>query len=331
MSKILTQEEIDALLDSVSKTKTFEQIDKIRERSVHLYDFKHPDRVSKDQLRTLRTIHDGFARSLSTYLSTILRTMVDINLLSIDQVSYSEYMMALSEPSCIYILNSKTLEGRAILEVNPQLALLVVDRLLGGAGKNASSELREITLIEQNIIRAVIDKAIDILNEVWKNVVPLNMVYDGFESNPQFVQIAPASETAIIIFFEILIRDLTYPLNICFPYFVMEPIMQKLTVQSWFAQTQRKITEDSSGVARERLSFTKVPVRVNLGGTNISIRDMINLKIGDVLTLDSKTDDELQVQVKGKTKYFGEPGISGRKRAVKILRPLSKEEEKIYE
>ena len=331
MSKILSQDEIDALLDSVSKTKSFEQIEKIRERSVHLYDFKHPDRVSKDQLRTLRTIHDGFARTFSTYLSTILRTMVDINLLSIDQVAYSEYMMALSEPSCIYILGSKNLEGRAILELNPQLAMLIVDRLLGGAGKTISSELREITIIEQSIIRKIIDRALEILNDVWYNIVPVELRLEGFESNPQFVQIAPASEVAIIIFFEILLRDLTYPLNICFPYYVLEPVMQKLTVQSWFAQTKRKITEDSADVITDRLTYTQVPFRVILGETKISIRDLVDMQIGEVIRLNTKTTDELPVQIKGKTKLFCKPGNLGRKKAVNIMRKVSEEEEKLYE
>ena len=331
MSKILSQEEIDALLDSVSKTKSYEQIEKVRERSVHLYDFKHPDRVSKEQLRTLRTIHDGFARTFSTYLSTILRTMVDINLLSIDQVSYSEYMMALSEPSCIYILKSDTLQSRSILEVNPQLSLLIVDRLLGGTGKTLSNEMREITVIEQNIMRKIIDRALEILNDVWHHIIPIKLSYDGFESNPQFVQIAPASEVAVIIFFEILIRDLTYPLNICFPYFVLEPVMPKLIGQTWLAQTSRKAPEDSKNIIRERLTYTKIPVSVHLGNKNITLRQLVNMKIGDIITLDTKTTDSLKILTKDKVKLFAKPGNLGKKRAVKVIDIVRPEEEMLYE
>ncbi|NQS98113.1 MAG: flagellar motor switch protein FliM [candidate division Zixibacteria bacterium] len=331
MSKILSQDEIDALLDNVSKTQSFEQIEKARERSVHLYDFKHPDRVSKDQLRTLRTIHDGFARTFSTHLSTILRTMVDINLLSIDQVAYSEYMMALSEPSCIYIMNSKTLDGRAILEVNPQLSLLIVDRLLGGTGRSLTSELREITLIEQNIIRKIIDRAMEILNEVWHNIVPVDFEYDSYEANPQFVQIAPASEVAVIIFFEILVRDLTYPLNICFPYFVLEPIMQKLTVQSWLAQIQRKAPEDASVVIKDKLTYTKVPLIVRLGQKKITLRELIHMRDGDVIVLDTKMKDDLSITVKERIKFVGRAGNLGKKKAVKIIQSITTEEEKLYE
>lgn len=331
MSKILSQEEIDALLDNVSKTQSFDRIEKARDRSVHLYDFKHPDRVSKDQLRTLRTIHDGFARTFSTYLSTILRTMVDINLLSIDQVAYSEYMMALSEPSCIYILNSKALQGRAILEVNPQLVLLIVDRLLGGAGKSPNTELREITLIEQNMMRKIIDRALEMLNEVWHNIVPVDFEYDGYESNPQFVQIAPASEVAVIIFFEILVRDFTYPLNICFPYFVLEPVMQKLTVQGWLAQTQRKSPQDATSLIEEKLTYTQVPFTVRLGQKKISLRGLVHMRVGDIIVLDTKMDDDLSILVKERVKFLGRAGNLGKKRAVKIVRPIKIEEEKLYE
>ncbi|MBC8277747.1 MAG: flagellar motor switch protein FliM [FCB group bacterium] len=331
MSKILSQEEIDALLDSVSKTKSYEQIEKVRERSVHLYDFKHPDRVSKDQLRTLRTVHDSLARTFSTYLSTILRTMVDINLLSIDQVAYSEYMMALSEPSCIYILKSDTLQGRAILEVNPQLALLIVDRLLGGTGKTLSTEMREITLIEQNIMRKIIDRALEIMNEVWHHIVPIKLSYDGFESNPQFVQIAPASEVAVIIFFEILIRDLTYPLNICFPYFVLEPVMPKLTGQSWIAQTKRKVPEDSRDIIKDRLTYTQIPLSVDLGKKEISLRELVNMRIGDVISLETKTSDSLKVMARDRVKFFANPGVLGKKKAAKIIHVVDPEEEKFYE
>jgi len=318
-------------LDSVSKSKAYEQTEKIRERSVHLYDFKHPDRVSKDQLRTLRTIHEGFARTFSTYLSTILRTMVDINLLSIDQVAYSEYMMSLSEPSCIYILNSKNLEGRSILELNPQLAMMIVDRLLGGTGKAIISEMREITLIEQNIVRKTIERALDILNEGWNGIYPIDLEYDGFESNPQFVQIAPASEVAVIIFFEILIREMTYPLNICFPYYVLEPLMPKLTVQGWFAQTKRKVVEDSSEIIANRLTFSKVPLRAKLGEARISLKELVNMRKGDIITLNTKTTDDLPIIIKDKIKFFGQAGTVGSKRAVKIVHSVSKEEEKLYE
>ena len=330
MSKILSQDEIDALLESVSRTKSFEQVEKVKERAIHLYDFKHPDRVSKDQLRTLRTIHDGFSRTFGTYLSTVLRTMVDINLLTVDQVAYSEYMMALSEPSCIYILKSKKLDGKSILEINPQFALLAVDRLLGGAGRTTSSEMREITLIEQNIVRKIIDRALEVLNEVWHHIAQVNFEFDNFESNPQFVQIAPASEIAIIVFFEILIRDLTYPLNVCYPYYVLDPIMSHLTGQSWLAQVQRRQQSDAAAAIFDNLNVSKVPIKVQLGSKRISLRQLINLKEGDYIELDTKSSESIKILVKDRVKYFGKPGALGKKRAVKIIRQIDKEEEKIY-
>ena len=257
--------------------------------------------------------------------------MVDINLLSIDQVAYSEYMMALSEPSCIYILRSEKLQGSAILEVNPQLALLIVDRLLGGTGKAVNMELREITLIEQNIMRKIIDRALEILNEVWFHIVPLQFKFDGYESNPQFVQIAPGSEVAVIIFFEILVRDLTYPLNICFPYFILEPVMQKLTVQSWLAQTQRKPQQDASALIENKLAYSKIPLIVHLGKKRITLRQLVNMKVGEVIVLNTRTNGDLKIVVKKRVKFLGKPGSLSKKKAVKIVRSILPEEEKIYE
>jgi flagellar motor switch protein FliM len=206
-----------------------------------------------------------------------------------------------------------------------------VDRLLGGTGKSATAELREVTLIEQNIIRKIIDRALEILNEVWFHIVPIGLEFEGFESNPQFVQIAPASEVVVIIFFEILIRDLTYPLNICFPYYVLEPIMQKLTVQGWLAQTQRKAPQDATEVIKDRLTYTRIPLVVHLGRKEILLRNLMEMKAGDILSLNTKTEDHLKVIVNDKVKFLSRPGNLGKKKAIQITKVLLPEEEKLYE
>ncbi|MBZ0264410.1 flagellar motor switch protein FliM, partial [bacterium] len=147
MNRILSQDEIDALLSSVSKGKTYDDAEPEDSRAVAVYDFKHPDRISKEQIRTLRTIHENFARLFATYLSTSLRALVDVNVVSIDQVTYSEYTMSLSMPSSLYLLKNPELEGKSVLEISPQFLLFVEDRLLGGTGET-EIEIREITLIE---------------------------------------------------------------------------------------------------------------------------------------------------------------------------------------
>jgi flagellar motor switch protein FliM len=330
VSKILTQEEIDALLRNVSQGQSISTVDEPKERSSHLYDFKHPDRISKEQLRTLRTIHDGFARTFGTYLSTILRTMVDINLLSIDQVAYSEYMLALSVPSCIYVISSKNLKGSGILEIAPHFALMLVDRLLGGSGSRVD-RVREITIIEQNILKRVIDKALVILNDSWHHIVPVNLYVESFESNPQFVQIAPASETAAVIFFEIVVRDMTLPLNICFPYFVLEPILQHLADESWMTLTRRRGSLTEIFDIKSRLQLTPLVLTAQLGQARIRLRDLLELRKGSVLALADRQDQELKIIINRRVKFWGVPGISNNRKAVKIMRRVSPYEEVIHE
>jgi flagellar motor switch protein FliM len=325
MSKILTQEEIDALLKSVSTSESVEPTIETVDRPIHLYDFKHPDRISKDQLRALRTIHDSFSRSFGTYLSGMLRTLVDINLLSIDQATYSEYMLSLSVPSCIYIVASKNLKGSAIMEISPQFALTVVDRLLGGSGGRVGS-VRELTIIEQNILRKMVESGLTILNEAWRHVFRLNLYIESFESNPQFVQIAPASETAAVVSFEIIIRDMTFPMNLCFPYFVLDPLIQNLST-SWSNVGLRKLSNVESDSLHTRVRLTKLPVVAQLGSTALSTKQLARLRVGDVLVLDERKDEFLKILVQGKVKFWGEPGISKLKKAVKIVRRVSDMEE----
>ena len=329
MSKILTQEEIDALLRNVSQGQSVSAVEESRERPTHLYDFKHPDRISKEQLRTLRTIHDGFARTFGTYLSTILRTMVDINLLSIDQVAYSEYMLALSVPSCIYVISSKNLKGSGILEIAPQFALMLVDRLLGGSGSRVE-RVREITIIEQNILKRVVEKALVVLNDSWHHIVPINFYVESFESNPQFVQIAPASETAAVIFFEIVVRDMTLPLNLCLPYFVLEPLLQHLADESWMTLTRHGPVGEITDI-QARLQLTPLVLTVQLGQAMLRLGDLLNLQEGAVIALKDRRDQELKIIMNGKVKFWGIPGIVNNQKAVKILRRVSPYEEVIHE
>jgi flagellar motor switch protein FliM len=329
MSKILTQDEIDALLRNVTTTETVQAIEETQSRPIHLYDFKHPDRISKDQLRALRTIHDAFARSFGTYLSGSLRTLVDINLLSIDQAAYSEYMLSLSVPSCIYIVSSAKLKGSIILEISTDFGLMVVDRLLGGNDARIST-VRELTVIEQSIMSRVVDSALSTLTDAWRNVHDLAVYVESFESNPQFVQIAPASETAAVISFDIVIRDTSYPMNICFPYFVLDPLIQNLS-NSWTNVGTKRLQPPEFDELCNRIRLTELPITAQLGSTTLQMKEYLSLKVGDVLCMDQRTDDLLKIWVDGKVKFWGQPGISKRKRAIRIARRINNLEEIVHE
>ncbi len=329
MNRILSQDEIDALLSSVSKGTSYEAIEKEQRKTVSVYDFKHPDRISKEQIRTMRTIHENFARLFATFLSTNLRALVDVNVISIDQVTYSEYTMSLSMPSSLYLLKIPDLEGKSVIEISPQFLLFVVDRLLGGTGET-EIDLREITLIEQNIVQRIMNNLITTLNEVWTQIYPLSAQYDSFETDPQFVQIARSSETIAIIFFEIKVRGAVYPMNIGYPYFVLEPILQKLSTQTFFVNV-KKVDEDERKLLEKRIRSSKINFRAIFADTILSVREFLSLRRGDILQLEKPLDDELQIRVGNKPKYFAVPGKSGRKMAVRITRPITREEEMAYE
>jgi flagellar motor switch protein FliM len=329
MSKILTQEEIDALLRNVNTGESLDIPTETKQRPIHLYDFKHPDRISKDHLRALRTIHDAFARTFGTYLSGTLRTLVDINLLSIDQAAYSEYMLSLAVPSCLYIVSSNQLKGSFIVELSPQFSLLVVDRLLGGMGARQES-LRELTLIEQTILRRVVDSGLSSLADAWRSVASMSLYVESYESNPQFVQIAPASESAVVISCEIVVRDFTYPLNLCFPYFVLEPLMSNLTT-GWSNLSTKQASRAERFELANRVRLTKIPLKAQLGSASLSMKEYHTLKIGDVLLLDQRTDDPVKVWVNNKVKFWAKPGETDHKRAICVTRVISEQEEIVHE
>lgn len=329
MNKILSQEEIEALLSNVSESSDFDLEDASKGKGFHLYDFKHPDRISKDQIRSLRTIHENFSRLLATYLSTALRAMVDVNLLSIDQVTYSEYTMSLSSPASIYVLYSPDLDGKIIMELSPSLLLFLVDRLLGGSGEMVL-EPREITIIEQNVVRNIINNMIDLLNEVWGQAVAINAEYSSFETDPQFVQIARSSDTIAVIFIEVRVKNLNYQMNICIPYYMLEPILPKLSSQAVIGIT-KKPTESDRAMLNQSLLATRLPVSVQLSRARISVRDLLSFQVNDVIRLNTRLDDELPVLVKGKVKFMGIPGEKGRHKAVQIQRGVTALEEVFHQ
>jgi flagellar motor switch protein FliM len=321
MNKILSQEEIEALLSNVSQSQELELDGDSESRGVHIYDFKHPDRISKDQIRSLRTIHENFSRLLATYLSTVLRVMVDVNLLSIDQVTYSEYTMSLSTPASIYVLQSQKLDGKILMELSPSLLLFLVDRLLGGTGEG-SVESREITAIEQNVVRNIINNMIELLNEVWGQAVDLDSKLSSFETDPQFVQIARSSDTIAVIFIEVKVKGLSYQMNVCVPYYILEPILPQLSNQAVIG-TSKLTSETDRVMLHQNLLAANIPVVVQLSKARITIRELLAFQRDDVLKLETKADDPLSVFVKGKVKFTGVPGVKGRNRAVQITKIVS--------
>lgn len=321
MSEVLSQQEIDQLLSGINSGEIKEdQLGDFRKnREVFDYDFRRPNRVSKDQLKTIRTLHENFSEVFGFFLASKLQTMATIDLIAVDQLRYSEYVLSITNPSCIYIFDIKETEGRAVMELTPELVMVIVERLLGGSGAKVKNN-RSITTIEQRMIRPLMTKALENLTAAWSPIQKLNFSLSGFESNPDFVQIAPASEIVIVVSFEIKIGDSSFLMNLCYPSFALEEVIARLNVQYYSSVHTARDKEKVKQKMSAHLQKVSLDVRVLLGRSELNIRELMELELGDVLVLDSLMDGDLPIYVKDRLKFFGRPGIQGENLAVKISR-----------
>jgi flagellar motor switch protein FliM len=320
MAKILTQDEIDALLTSVARGNDAVdlQIDESDlSRSIVAYDFKHPNRVSKDQIRTLENVHDTFAGHLGSSLSTIQRAMVDVEFVSVDQITYSEFIMSLLNPSCTYTIAMDPLEGACIIDFSPPVCFMFIDRMFGGMGKPAETD-RELTGIEKSVMNRIATKVFTELEIAWEQIVSVNMKQVGFETNPQFLQIIPPGETVIVISFNLKMLGSSGLVTICYPYVTLEPVVEKLSVQHWSDATKQRSLDEDYQANSESLKEVAIEITAHMGQTSLKLKDFLRLKTGDVIPMDNSIKNDIPIKVGNKYKFFGKPGISGKNMAVQI-------------
>ncbi len=326
MSEVLSQQEIDRLLTGINSGEIQEEniTEALEHKEIYEYDFRRPTRVSKDQLKTIRTLHENFAESFGFYLASRLQTMVTIDLLAVDQLRYSEYVLSIANPCVVYIMDIKETEGRAVIEMTPDLVFMIVERLFGGVGGKPAA-LRGITSIEQRIVEPIVQKAIATLAASWKPVYGLSFTLHGFESNSDFVQIAPASEIVIVLSFEVKVGEDTYLMNICYPSFALEEVIAKLNVQYFNTNISTKKKKISYDKITQQLQKTPMEVRAVLGKAELTIKEIMDLEEGDVLYVDSRIDSEIPVYIQERLKYYGRPGTVEGRLAVRITREVEKE------
>ncbi|RKX20489.1 MAG: flagellar motor switch protein FliM [Candidatus Zixiibacteriota bacterium] len=321
MAKILSQDEIDALLTTVSQDdeggEVEDHIDDEKLRSVIVYDFKHPNRVSKDQIRTLENMHDNFAGHYGSSLSTILRTIVDVDLVSVDQITYSEFVMSLVTPSCTYTFGAEPLEAVCLVDFNPTLTFSFIDRMFGGSGKILESE-RELTPIERSIISRLVNRVYRDLETAWENIVKINIEQKSIETNPQFIQVVPPGETVVVVSFQIKLFQSTGLLTVCYPYVSLEPIINKLSGQNWIDATKKKNLDIDKNVNLSNLYSVKSELSAELLKTNISMSEFLSLKVGDIIPSEKKISSPIDIFVNSRKKYAGQPGLTGKRRAFQV-------------
>jgi flagellar motor switch protein FliM len=326
---VLSQSEIDKLLSALSDgTVSAEEVKADEEqKKVKTYDFKRPDKFAKDQIRTLFMLHESFSRLLNTYLSTHLRTLVNVEVASVEQLTYQEFVQSLANPSVISILAVPPLKGNIIMEVNTEIAFAFIDRVFGGEGKTGLKP-RVLTEIEEVVMKRFIDTAMRQLQEAWSTVVEFTPSLEATESNPQFTQIVPPSDMVVIVTIQMKVGDVEGMMNICIPYLVLEPIMSKLTTTFWVASSvSRDDDPEQVKILQKKIERTEVPFVVQLGSVDITINEFLTLGFGDVLQMDTKVEDNLTCLVGHKPKFYCRPGTSGKKMAVQITRVINKGDE----
>jgi len=326
---VLSQAEIDALLQGVmtGEVDAEEAKKEADTRKIKVYDFKRPDKFSKDQIRTLYMLHESFGRLLNTYLSTHLRTLISVDVASVEQLTYQEFVQSVANPSFISVLGVPPLKGNIILEFDTAIAFAYIDRVFGGDG-NTQIKTRVLTEIEDAVMRRFVTAAMNHFKDAWSNVTPMNPFLETTESNPQFMQIVTPSEMVVIITLQIRIGDTEGIMNICIPYLVLEPIMSKLTTTFWVASSISKSeTENQVAIIQSKLERTEVPFVVEVGEVYITIKEFLMLGFGDVLQLGTKVKDDLPCRVGTNAKFYCRPGTFGKKMAVQITRVVNPEEE----
>ena len=324
MNKILEQDEVDALLRGLSGGEIDTSNEAPEDDSdIVSFDLANQDRIIRGRMPVLEIVNDRFSRLCTNALTNIVRKRVEVNPISIDMTKFGDFMRSLPVPTSINIFKMDPLRGNAIMVVDARLVFALVESFFGGQGSQPKIEGREFTRIEQTIVDKVIKIALEKMEESWRPVHDVSLELVRSEINPQFAAIVPPSDVVVVISFEVELETAIGSLNICLPYATIEPIRSKLHASF---QTER-LEVDHAWVARlkERLMETPIELKVRFGDTKITSNQLLQLKEGDVILLDTDTDDLLEVTVAGVPKFWG---ISGTVKGNKAFQIIKEEEPK---
>lgn len=332
MADVLEQSEVDALLaaaasGSVEEEHLEAQVFTRLKRdpgSIEIkdYDFKRPERVSKDQMRALQTLHESFARNFGASLSGFLRTIVEVKVATCEQMTYSEFISGLPNPTSFNLIDSDGLEGQMCFEISPLIIYPIIDRLLGGTSQELFIPQRPMTLIETRLISNVTNRGLDALSEAWASIKPLTFKISASESNPQLVQIVPPNEVVIVVGFELKMSSRAGTMNLCIPYNVIEPVMEQLSAQNWFNSLKNQKSKELEKRLTGSLSRAPLLITGLLAESTITVQDLADMKPGDVISTERLASKPVVLCVEGERKFVAQIGQYRGKRALKILKAL---------
>ena len=325
MGDVLSQNEIDNLLHALTSGELdAEEIKNNKEKPVKNYDFARPSKFSKEHLRTMEIIFEHYGRLLSTNLPIFLRKNIQVEVMNSEAVTYMEFSNSLSNPVLLGIVDFSPLEGNIIVEMASNLGFAMVDRMLGGIGEPLD-KVRDFSEIELLIIERVMTSCVELLREPWENVLDFHPRLERIETNSQFAQIISPSEMIAIVTLNIKIGDVEGLMNICLPFITLEPVMDKLNTKFWYSSQKEKTGANFSDTVEALISKAKIPVKAVLGNSVITVADFSQLQVGDIVKLDTKVDEELDVFVGDIKKFAALPGASGKDYAVRVTQIIREE------
>lgn len=325
MGDVLSQSEIDNLLAALSSGELdADEMKDTGEKQVKNYDFARPSKFSKEHLRTLEIIFEHFGRLLSTNLPAYLRKNVQVEVMNSEAITYSEFSNALSNPVILGVVSFTPLEGNIIIELADNLGYTIVDRMLGGGGAPLEKS-RDFTEVELIIIERIMNVCANLLIEPWESVVSIEPRLERIETNSQFAQIISPSEMTSIITMSIKIGNVEGLMNVCIPYDTVEKVIDRLNTKYWYSTMKVKDGDVFQEAVEKAISTVKIPVRAVLGKSAISVNDFVNLQIGDIIRLNTKVEDELNVYVGNIEKFTALPGASSDQYAVRVTSIIKEE------
>jgi flagellar motor switch protein FliM len=332
---VLSQAEVESLVSAMetdaaakqapgpARDKSAETPPPVRSREkVTPYDFKRPERVGKEQMRALQTLHEGFSRNFGAALSGLLRSIVDVKLTSVDQLTYSEFVFSLENPTCFNLIRAEPLEGNLILDINPSILYPFIDRLLGGGRDPGPLARRPLTEIELRLVSRITSLFLDQLHDAWLNVLDLRLSVERVESNPQLVQIVPPNEVIVLISFELTLGDIRGMMNFCIPFNTIERIGNKLSSNTWISYGKRTATAESRTQISRSLKGALVQLVAQLAETKITTGELLGLRLGDIITTDKDIREPLVISVEGVPKFRAHPGAFKGRKAIRIEQPI---------
>ncbi len=329
MADILSQDEIDALMGIVDDNGGEEGGEESHERQIMLYDFKRPNRVSKEQLRAIRGIHDKMARNLASEMSATLRSIIEIQLQSVDQMTYGEFLMSLPSPTSFNVFSIKPLDGSAVLEINPSIVFPMIDRLLGGKGEQYDTE-RELSDIEITLLDNVLKVMMAKLKESWSPIFELIPIIESKESSPNVIQIVAQNEIVVMVVLEITIGETSGMINLAYPVIHLESILSRLASKDIMIG-ERSSKKSRSTELKELLKRADIVNEGILGTTHLSIKKILELQIGDVIRLNSPESNEATITIDKKELFKAEMGIHNYHKTLKITQLIKTDKDEIKE